>query len=150
MRPNLKSMLAAALCALAFAVSMPAAMAQNYVRGVLYHLSSAKYPDRVLSYDAQSGAAVLEKADAAATRQHWTLSELSGSWRIINPFSNQAVRIDADNVTTGENNGSDEAQLWKTEAIDGGVLLVPTNRPDVAASVDKSGTRLVLISKDKA
>ena len=87
MRPNLKSMLAAALCALAFAVSMPAAMAQNYVRGVLYHLSSAKYADRVLSYDAQSGTAVLEKADAAATRQHWTLSELSGSWRIINPFS---------------------------------------------------------------
>ena len=150
MKLNLKSMLAAALCALAFSFFMPAAVAQSYVRGMLYHLSSAKYPDRVLSYDAQSGAAMLEKADAAEARQHWTLSELSGSWRIINPFSNQAVRIDADNVTTGENNGSDEAQLWKTEAVEGGVLLVPTNRPDVAASVDKSGTRLVLLPKDKA
>ena len=150
MKLNLKSMLAAALCALAFSFFMPAAVAQSYVRGMLYHLSSAKYPDRVLSYDAQSGAAVLEKADAAEARQHWTLSELSGSWRIINPFSNQAVRIEADNVATGENNGSDEAQLWKTEAVEGGVLLVPTNRPDVAASVDKSGTRLVLLPKDKA
>ena len=60
------------------------------------------------------------------------------------------MRIEADNVTTGENNGSDEAQLWKTEAVEGGVLLVPTNRPDVAASVEKSGTRLVLLPKDKA
>ena len=76
MRPNLKSMLAAALCALAFSLFMPAAVAQSYVRGVLYHLSSAKYPDRVLSYDAQSGAAMLEKADVSEARQHWTLSEL--------------------------------------------------------------------------
>ena len=68
--------------------------------------------------------------------RYWKLSELSGSWRIINPVTNQALRVDAVLVELGENNGSDEAQLWKVE----GDLLIPTNNPGVVLAVAKNGT----------
>ena len=64
-----------------------------------------------------------------------TWSELSGSWRFINPFNNRAIRTEGDALEAGENNGSDEAQLWETETDGKFVLLIPTNRPEMAAAV---------------
>ena len=83
--------------------------------------------------------------DKDNTALYWKLTELSGSWRIINPVTNQAIRCEGTRVETGENNGSDEAQLWKME--DG--MLVPTNNPSYALCLTKKGG-LELIAKDKA
>lgn len=131
-------------------VATGTATADNYTRGTLYTIRPASASGRVLTYDTATGRAHVAKTDAASAAQHWTITELAGSWRIINPFSNVAVRTVGEAVVTGENNGSDEAQLWKTEdAVGGAVLLVPANRPDVAASVAKDGT-IALIDKAKA
>lgn len=47
-----------------------------------------------------------------------------------------ALRVADGQVALGEDNGSDEAQLWK---IDGG-MLVPANKPSQAMAVSKDGT----------
>ncbi len=74
-----------------------------------------------------------------ATAQLWSITSLSGSWRIINVFSDMALRTDGDRVTLGENNGSDEAQLWTI--VD--EMLVPSNRPDMAAISERGALKLI-------
>lgn len=83
---------------------------------------------------------ILAKAEESKPSQLWILSELSGSWRIINSASNLAVRYDNETVVLGTNNGSDEAQLWKIS--DG--LILPTNKAGFAMAASDNGT-LVLI-----
>ena len=122
-------------------------LAQEYVRGAFYHVQPASAPGLAVGADS-GGQLSLSKLDDANATQHFTMNALSGSWRIINPFSNKAIRTEANALELGENNGSDEAQLWKTEADGRYVLLVPTNRPDMAAAVQQG--RLVLIGKAKA
>ncbi len=74
--------------------------------------------------------------------EQWTLSELSGSWRIINPFTGMALRADGDKVGRGENNGSDEAQLWLiTPAGNDLYTIVAANNPSMAW--DAKGKNLV-------
>ena len=128
-------------------------------KGALYNLFPATDGKLVLQLDGNKAA--FQKMDAAVEGQYWTVTDLSGSIRIINPFTNQALRADGDKVGVGENNGSDEAQLWKivetpsiegrrgmkasvattgdsapqrsaAEQQEGGSLLVPANRPEVA------------------
>ncbi|MBR1593453.1 MAG: DUF4981 domain-containing protein [Alloprevotella sp.] len=54
------------------------------------------------------------EGDADEERWMWRLEMLSGSWRIVNPAANVALRIGTDGrMETGEVNGSDEAQLWR-------------------------------------
>lgn len=61
----------------------------------------------------------------------WTVTALSGSWRIINPVTHQAVRATEQGFALGEENGSDEAQLWTLHLhSDGTYDLIPTNFPD--------------------
>ena len=77
-----------------------------YVRGSLYRvISQADRSGKALGMTA-GGKLQMAAPDAADVSQYWTLSELSGSWRIINPFSNRAVRTEGDRVEQGENNGS--------------------------------------------
>lgn len=121
---NIMRMIWAAVAAVCLSAS-----AAEFVPGELYTLSPIGAP---------------AQADAM-----WTLSELSGSWRIINPFSNQALRADGNAVALGENNGSDEAQLWKINpAGKGTYTLIAANRPDMAMAVQ--GGKLVLVAKAKA
>lgn len=137
---RLSRLLGAASLMLA-ALALPA---QSFTPGQLYTLGNAP-ANKLVATDA----ATLSKPDPKAPAQYWTLSELSGSWRIINPFSNMALRADGNSVGIGENNGSDEAQLWTiTPSGKDTYTLVPTNRPDVAMAV--SGGRLVLVPKAKA
>lgn len=139
---RLKRCLLSALAVLFIAVQ---AFAQTtFVKGKLYHIySSAKRANVVYEKaDKSVGTTDREKENAA---QYWKISELSGSWRIINPVTNLALRTNGDRVELGENNGSDEAQLWKYE----NGLLIPTNRPDMAACVGASGN-LLLMPKSKA
>ncbi len=126
-------------------------VAQNdYTRGTLYHIIPATQTGKALDYTASTGDVNAAKADNKRQEQHWTITELAGSWRIINPFSNLAVRAVGEKLGMGENNGSDEAQLWRTEpAKNGTVLLIPANRPDVAAFTNKDGS-ISLVEKSKA
>ena len=131
------------LMVVAMLVMTTALMAQNAFRkGALYNLLPATDGRLVLQLDGDK--ATFKKMDAAAEGQYWTVTDLSGSVRIINPFTNQALRADGDKVGVGENNGSDEAQLWKVETFQGkmrgAVLLIPANRPEVAMCRETNGT----------
>ena len=127
-------------------VSIGSLSAQGFKQGVLYHLVSS-LKGQVVDVDAK-GQIVLGKLNEDATSQHFVAGELSGSWRFINPFTNKALRTEGNNIEQGENNGSDEAQLWKVVA-DGNVYnLIPTNNPTKAAAVQ--GGHIVLIDKSKA
>lgn len=77
--------------------------------------------------------------------QQWSISELSGSWRIISPSTDKALRYDGNNIQLGTNNGSDEAQLWKFEDD----LIIAANNPSKAIAIDKDGN-LILIKKTEA
>ena len=121
---------------IALALSIGTALAQvAFQQGKLYHIATKDKASQVLTID-QNGALTSSALNKENTGQYWKLSELSGSWRIINPVTNQALRVDAVLVELGENNGSDEAQLWKVE----GDLLIPTNNPGVVLAVAKNGT----------
>ncbi len=131
------------LCAALAAVASLTLWGQNFAPGALYNISPSG-SQLVVRDNAGVG-----KADAESPADYWTLSALSGSWRIINPFSNMALRADGRKVAVGVNNGSDEAQLWKiTPAGKGLYTLVPANNPAVAAAF--SGGALVLVDKSKA
>ena len=137
---TLKSIFLLLIAAIA---SLTAAAADAPSKGVLYHLKSVAY-GTVLDKGA-----TLKDLNIAASSQHWTVTELSGSWRIINPFTGEAVRAEGALAETGEVNGSDEMQIWKMEDIKGGVILYPANRPDVAMCAQKDG-KITLIAKSKA
>lgn len=120
------------------------AAAQEPIRGALYHLRSVAY-GTVLD----KGAA-LRTPDVNNPDQHWTVTELSGSWRFICPFNSSAVRAEGARVETGEVNGSDEMQIWKMESVKGGVILFPTNRPDVAMCAQQDGSVTLIKKADAA
>lgn len=50
-----------------------------------------------------------------------TVSELSGSWRLIDPFRHRALRMGSNGLEWGEENGSDELQKW---------TITPTGKKD--------------------
>ena len=127
-------------------------MAQmTFRKGALYNLSPSTDGRLVLQFN--DGKLAFQVMDATAEGQYWTVTDLSGSVRIINHFTNQALRADGDKVGVGENNGSDEAQLWKVELFQGkmrdAVVLIPANRPTVAMCRETNGT-LSLIPLDEA
>ena len=114
----------------------------TFENGKLYHIYASGNKDNVVY---QNGVSVgLGNYEDGNTAQFWKISELSGSWRIINPVTNQALRANGNKVEVGENNGSDEAQLWKFE--DG--LLIPANNPSIAVVKHNGG--LAFIAKDRA
>ena len=142
---NLAKRLALSVVAWCFAVS--GMLAQEFTRGAFYHVVPASKSGYAVGAD-QQGNLTIAKMDEANNTQHFTMNALSGSWRMINPFSNKAIRTEGNALEYGENNGSDEAQLWKVENDGKFVILIPTNRPDMAAAL-QSGN-LVLIGKAKA
>lgn len=130
---------------LSLLLTVSLAVAQTtFQPGKLYHITTQTKRAQVLTLVPQ-GTPKAVALDAANTAQYWKVSELSGSLRFINPTTNQALRVDGVRVETGENNGSDEAQLWKY--ADG--LLVPTNNPGRALAVASDGT-FVTIDRAKA
>lgn len=137
------------LCLAAWLAAAGAVAQPHFGRGALYHLVPAGNGRLAVGYDPQTGAVSAARADEDRADQHWTLSALSGAWRLINPFSNLALRTEGDAVRTGENNGSDEAQLWLLEAAGDAFLLVPANRPDRAARLQADGS-LTLVAKTAA
>ena len=117
---------------------------ETFEKGKLYHIYGAGESENIVAekMGEMAGFTNYDKEDPAI---YWKISELSGSWRIINPVTNNALRVNGNLVEVGENNGSDEAQLWKFE--DG--LLIPANSPTLAVAKGKNGT-LVVIKRERA
>ncbi len=81
----------------------------------------------------------------------WALKKLSGSWRLINPQSDKALRVAGGGLSTGENNGSDEAQLFTIEKAGknpDSYMLIPANNPEKAVAVEAG--KLKLIDRSRA
>ncbi|MCC8071745.1 MAG: DUF4981 domain-containing protein [Bacteroidales bacterium] len=131
-------MVLAFICCLSLTAAPP-----SIVKGKYYTINSEASPENVIT-QAQGSAVDVVPFVSGNADQYWTLTELSGSWRIINAVSGLALRTEGNAVETGVNNGSDEAQLWKLEHG----MLIPANRPQMAASV--ADGRLVLVSKSTA
>ena len=138
---NIKTSLVLGFVALMCAVGSSAQ--DTFEKGKLYHILATGNKGNVV-YENDNKAVGLADYQEKNAAQFWKISELSGSWRFINPVTGNALRVNGNRVEVGENNGSDEAQLWKYE--DG--LLIPSNTPSVAVAKAKNG--LVLISKEKA
>ena len=117
---------------------------ETFERGKLYHIYGAGETENLVAekMGEMAGLANYDKEDPSI---YWKITELSGSWRIINPVTNNALRVNGNIVEVGENNGSDEAQLWKFE----NGLLIPANSPTLAVAKGKGGT-LVVIKKERA
>ena len=130
------------MCVAMLCVTSALVAQTSFRKGAYYNLFPAT--DGRIALQLEGDKAKFQKLDAAAEGQYWTVTDLSGSVRIINPFTNQALRADGNRVGVGENNGSDEAQLWKVEPFEGkmrgAVLLIPANRPDVAMCREQNGT----------
>lgn len=128
-------------------ISTATAFAQ-WEHGSLYTISPAS--DTVATVMTSPTVRVLVP-NPDATDNCFIISRLSGSWRIINPFSEQALRVGPAGVETGEVNGSDEAQLWLIERgnIKDCYMLVPTNSPTLAAVMQPDGA-LALIDRKEA
>ena len=133
-------------CFLLTAVALMCALSSNaqatFEKGKLYHIYGAGDTENLVAekIGETAGFANFDKEDCSI---YWKISELSGSWRIINPITNNALRVNGNRVEVGENNGSDEAQLWKFE----NGLLIPANNPTYAVAKGKGGT-LILIKKE--
>ena len=136
---NIKKMLLAALMAV---VAMPL-WAQNFTPGDFYNISPSG------SKQVINGEAQLATANPEEVSEYWTMTALSGSWRISNPFNNLALKADGSVLRAIEVNGSDEFQLWTIkEAGKGLYTLTPTNNPSVSLAV--SGGKLTLVATNKA
>jgi beta-galactosidase len=135
-------------CFLLTAVALLCAFSSNaqetFERGKLYHIYGAGETENIVAekMGEMAGLVNYDKEDPCI---YWKISELSGSWRIINPVTNNALRVNGNLVEVGENNGSDEAQLWKFE----NGLIIPANNPTLAIAKGKGGT-LVVIKKERA
>ena len=107
-----------------------------FEKGGLYLIRSKKYASTVLNYtESKSGTSVtLRNADECTSTHLWNINDLSGSYRLMNPFDNLAIHATGDGkIALAENNGSDESQLWKLEPVAANTyLLVAANRPDMA------------------
>ncbi len=137
----------AALLSVLLLAAITAVAQTGFQKGNLYLLAPSAKSAWTIASEGESAAHCLAGDDVT---HQWTLTELSGSWRIINPFSNLALRATAEGtVAVGENNGSDEAQLWKLESAGDCFLLVPANRPEMAALVENNG-KISLIAKQRA
>ena len=130
--------------------ALPLAAQQTFEKGALYLIRSKKYAESVVNYaSAENGSAVtLQSADDCGASRLWTVIDLTGCVRFINPFDNVSFHATgAGKVETAENNGSDESQKWTLESVGANTyMLVATNNPDMAVrATDKKS--LVLAPK---
>lgn len=116
----------------------------------LYNVCSVKYPGKAWSYSGSAPNVKLAAVSESDKQQQWSITDLSGSFRLINPFENRAVRA-ADNALAqvAEVNGSDEMQLWLIKPVGEYVQLIPSNKAQWVASCREDGT-IALVDVAKA
>lgn len=122
----------------------------NFVKDKLYNLYPERGSGKVIALSVEKGMPLLEFPNDKSKVQQWMVTNLSGSFRLINPFENKALYASVDK-TLGitENNGSDESQLWIIQPAGKYVQIFPTNRPELILMCDNAG-KLVLVDKAKS
>lgn len=110
----------------------------------LYQILLDAYSQYAVSQTAAKSVGI-RMADKKDPQQHWSITELSGSFRIINAKTNLAIRYEGSRIELGANNGSDEAQLWKIS--DG--FISPTNKPGYVLSADGEGNLILVETANK-
>lgn len=127
-------------------------MAQNrYDKDRLYNICPFKALDKALGYESGHAAGQLKLLDMQDKMQQWAISELSGSYRLVNVFEDKAVRAEIANSSLAvvQTNGSDEAQLWTLQKAGQYVRLIPANTPSLVVAYQEDGT-LALVDREKA
>jgi len=121
----------------------------GFARNKLYNIVPVNYSGKAVGYYPDSKRVVLSVSNDADKLQQWSVTNLSGSFRFINPFENKAIHATGDN-TLGitENNGSDESQLWIIKKSGKFLQIYPSNSPDLILACQQNG-RLVLVDKVK-
>lgn len=120
--------------------------AEKFNPAAVYRVSPLN-SDKSLTVAANDAVALQKASDAESSL--WSITELSGAWRLINSATARALRAEGNSAETGENNGSDEAQLWRIEPVkDNSYKILLANRPTVALTV--SGGKLSIGPAEKA
>lgn len=111
----------------------------------LYKIVPAVASEHCVSYEIARGIPVLAERESVGYSQIWSLSPLSGSFRLLDPSGRSALcaQVSSMRLWQADNNGSDETQLWNVVPEGRGYRLVPTNYPDLILVCDGSG-RLIL------
>lgn len=121
----------------------------GFARNKLYNIVPVNYSGKAVGYDPDSKRVVLSVSNDADKLQQWSVTNLSGSFRFINPFENKAIHATGDNtLRITENNGSDESQLWIIKKSGKFLQIYPSNSPDLILACQQKG-RLVLVDKVK-
>ncbi|EJW97030.1 hypothetical protein EVA_14863 [gut metagenome] len=85
----------------------------NFAKDKLYQLAPTHQPNLVIGFEAGQEVSKLVNQQPKQKAQQWSVTGLSGSFRLMNPFDNLALHARTDNrLGVTENNGSDESQLW--------------------------------------
>lgn len=127
-------------------------VAQNrYEKDKLYNICPFKALNKALGYETGHTAGQLKTLDIQDKMQQWSISELSGSFRLVNVFEDKAVRADIEKASLAvvQTNGSDEAQLWTLQKAGQYVRLIPANTPSLVVAYQENGT-LALVDRAKA
>ena len=116
----------------------------------LYSVSSVKYKGKVLTYSATTNKMKLSPLNESDKTQLWGITDLSGSYRFVNPFDNLAVQAGENGLVQAvETNGSDEMQLWLIKQEGKYVRLIPSNKAQWMALCKEDGS-VVLVDAAKA
>ena len=91
MKPKNHVLRLTCFCLLAWLIGLTAG-AQTYQPGALYQIVPQARQTSAIDHQAEAGKAMLAKVNADRPEQHWTISALAGSWRLMNPFTNQSLR----------------------------------------------------------
>lgn len=121
----------------------------TYAKNKIYNIVLPQAKNQVIGYQDGKELPILTPANTEDQLQQWTVTDLSGSYRFINPFQNKALHVRSDNrLGVTENNGSDESQLWIIRPVGDKVQLIPANTPNLVLA-HTNGT-LSLISTSRA
>lgn len=137
-------------CLLLLLVTGAATAQARFDRKKLYMVTPAGQPDKAWSFSANSPKIQLTSKNESNKSQLWSIADLSGSFRLINPYENQAVQAAASRfVQVAETNGSDEMQLWLIKPVGDYVQFIPSNQAKWVAATQKDGT-IALVDAAKA
>ena len=115
----------------------------------LYSVLSVKSAGKAWSHNAGVSKVGLVPTKETDKTQLWQIADLSGSFRLINPFVNLAIQAGEDGkVRAVETNGSDEMQLWLIKPAGKYFQLLPANKSSVMAACAADGS-IVLIDAAK-
>ncbi len=112
-----------------------------------YTVSPSTCPEKAITNGGQANVRLVDKKSAC----RWSITPLSGSYRLIEPATNKAIHAKSDyTLGLADNNGSDESQLWTIRKSGKAFQLVPTNSPELILSCDAKGNMRLVSAKKVA